>query len=205
MEPALPNPDITLDAVREALARHAARKHPALGRPSSVLVPLFERDGRPWVLLTKRTERLAHHAGQISFPGGKRDASDVSASATALREAQEEVGLPASAIEIVGELDDCPTFVSNFVITPVVGVIPDRYPFVASEAEISVLIEAPLAAFLAPGAVRTEQADRGGFLYTLYFYTVEGHVVWGATARILTQLFGLIAGTTTDHFWTPSH
>lgn len=183
---------LTLDAVRKTVSSHAPDKTPEMGRPSGVLIPLFVRDGRLYVLLTKRHADLSSHAGQISFPGGKRDPEDIDLRATALREAQEEIGLDPSAVEIVGELDDCPTFVTNYVITPVVGIIPDRYPFVPSAREIETLIEAPLDEFLVPGALRTEDKVRNGETYQMLFYSVGGHVVWGATARILTQLLSLL-------------
>lgn len=187
-----PASPITLDALRRAVAAHAAVKAPGEGRPAAVLVPLFERDGHVLVLLTKRRSDLSSHAGQISFPGGKRDRQDADLRATALREATEEVALAPEAVEVLGELDDCPTFVTNFVITPVVGVIPDRYPLVPNPGEIEYLIEAPLDAFLAPGALTMELVDRDGQQYPLIHYAVVGHVVWGATARILTQLFSIL-------------
>ena len=183
---------VTLDEVRRALESYEPVRLPELGRPAAVLVPLFERAGRAHVLLTKRTETLRNHAGQISFPGGGQELGDAHLAATALRETHEELGLSAEAVTIVGALDDCPTFVSNFVITPWVGVVPADYPYVPSTAEIAALIEAPLDAFLAPGVLRTEEHERSGSRFTLSFYEVAGHTVWGATARILTRLFELV-------------
>jgi 8-oxo-dGTP pyrophosphatase MutT (NUDIX family) len=191
MQPPAENTLLTLAAVRQSLASHAPQRAPELGRPAAVLVPLFERDGRLFVLLTRRTTDLSSHAGQISFPGGKRDPGDADARATALREAYEEIGLPPLQVEVIGELDDCPTFVTNFVITPIVGVIPDRYPLVTSVREIAAVIEVPVDDFLVPGALKTESHERDGQPYMLMYYSVAGEVVWGATARILTQLFTL--------------
>jgi len=185
-------PRLTLKAIREVVSTHVPFKAPESGRPASVLVPLFLRDERVFVLLTKRTADLSTHAGQISFPGGKREASDVDGRMTALREAEEELGLHPAAVDIVGELDDCPTFVTNFVISPTVGIIPDRYPFVPSVGEIELLIEAPLDELVTPGALRTEIVQREGEEHQLLYYSVGPHVVWGATARILTQLLVLL-------------
>jgi 8-oxo-dGTP pyrophosphatase MutT (NUDIX family) len=182
-------PAITLSAIRQALSTHVPERMPEMGRPAAVLVPLFEREGRVFVLLTKRTEDLSSHAGQIAFPGGKRDEGESEPRVTALREAQEEIGLDPRAVEIIGELDDCPTFVTNFVISPVVGIIPDRYSFTPNTGEIQFLIEAPLDDFLLPGTLRTETRQRGEFTVELLYYSVVGQIVWGATARILTGLF----------------
>ena len=186
-----PHAALTLQSIRDALAIHRPEKHPTLGRASAVLVPLFERDGRTHVVLTKRTEGLSSHAGQVSFPGGKPDPADADLRITALREAHEEIGLARDHVETIGELDDCPTFVTRYVITPIVGIIPDPYVFTPNEDEIATLFDVPLEAFLQPGVLRTQLKFRDDQRYHLYFYSVAGHTVWGATARILTQLLQL--------------
>lgn len=182
----------SLDDVRRALASHRPRKVPQLGRPAGVLVPVFERQGEPHLLLTQRTEGLSTHAGQISFPGGKPEHDDPDLCHTALRETDEELGIDPRVVEVVGELDDCPTFVTNFVITPFVGIIPDGLRLVPSEREIAQVIEAPLRAFLEPGALRTEKAERAGYQFDVHFYSVGGHTVWGATARVVHQFLSLL-------------
>lgn len=183
---------LSLDDIARAIAPHRPARFPDLGTPAAVLVPLYERQGRVEVLLTRRTRSLPSHAGQISFPGGKRDPEDRNLVETALREAHEEVGLAPSDVSPVGRLDDCPTFVTNFVITPVVGVIPPDYPFQPNASEIDTLIQLPLEAFLEPGVLRETESEFNGLKYTLHFYDVGGHTVWGATARILNQLLTLL-------------
>lgn len=165
-------------------------------RPAAVLVPLFLRGGEPWVLLTRRRADLRAHAGQISFPGGACDASDPAPSWTALREAEEEVGLPHSAVQLLGPLDEYPT-VTFFKISPFVGLIPEPHALAPSPAEVEEIIEAPLSAFRAPGvfseeAVRLPLPGLGRFR-TIVSYQVGPHRVWGATAAILQQLLELEA------------
>jgi len=113
-----------------------------------VLVPLFEKGDRWYILFTKRTERVKHHKGQISFPGGVVDETDEDMEATALRETFEEIGLPRDNAEILGKLDDAYTVTSGYLITPIVAEIPHPYPFSINEDEIEELIEIPLEAFL---------------------------------------------------------
>ena len=171
---------------------------PDLGRAAGVLVPLLPRPEGLHVLFTERSKELRAHAGQISFPGGSVDIGDADARAAALREAREEVGLDEQHVEVLGTLDDCPTFVTGFVITPVVGLIDPlaftaagRYPWAPSPAEIAALHELPLDEFCDPANLRVEMREREGVLFELYWYTVQGQVVWGATARILNQLIQL--------------
>jgi 8-oxo-dGTP pyrophosphatase MutT (NUDIX family) len=190
--------EISLPQIRRAIARHKPVLRPELGRAAAVLVPLLPRPEGLHVLFTERSKELRAHAGQISFPGGSVDSSDADVRAAALREAQEEVGLRQEHVEVLGAIDDCPTFVTGYVITPVVGIIDPlaftascRYPWEPSPAEIAALHELPLADFCDPGNLRVEMREREGMRFELYWYTVRGTVVWGATARILNQLIEL--------------
>jgi 8-oxo-dGTP pyrophosphatase MutT (NUDIX family) len=163
-------------------------------RRAAVLVPLFLADGRVHVLLTKRTETVEHHKGQVSLPGGSSDAGDADAVATALRETEEELGIPPHRVRVLGVLDDVPTFISGFVVTPVVGVIPHPLDLRISADEISEILIVPLDTFQDPSRVRVEERERDGERVQLLFYHHEGHEIWGATARILKgfveQVFG---------------
>ena len=190
-----------LPALLLAVSRHQPRVAPEMGRPAAVLVPLLPRPDGLHLLFTERSPSLKTHAGQVSFPGGSIDPGDGSARAAALREAEEEVGLDPAHARVVGVLDDCPTFVTGFVITPVVAVIaPEqfvlggRYPWRASAGEVVALHELPLAGFCDPANLRIEQREAQGFVYELFWYTVQGTTVWGATARILHQLVELGLG-----------
>jgi 8-oxo-dGTP pyrophosphatase MutT (NUDIX family) len=189
---------LTLPQIRRAIAQHQPVLRPEFGRAAAVLVPLLPRPEGLHVLFTERSKELRSHAGQISFPGGSVDHSDPDVRAAALREAREEVGLREEHVEVLGTLDDCPTFVTGYVISPVVGVIDPlaftaagRYPWEPSAAEIAALHELPLSGFQDPANLRVELHEREGQTYELLWYTVQGAVVWGATARILHQLIQL--------------
>ena len=191
----------TLQQIRDGLARHEAQRAPSLGRAAAVLVPLLPRPDGLHVLFTRRSTKLKTHSGQVSFPGGSVDEADSDVRQAALREAREEVGLDPAHVEVLGELDDCPTFVSGFVITPVVGVVDPRwftsegrYPWLASAAEIEALHELPLRDFCDPKNSRLERREAQGVWFTLIWFTVQGTVVWGATARIIQGLIELSLG-----------
>jgi 8-oxo-dGTP pyrophosphatase MutT (NUDIX family) len=194
--------ELTLEQIRRALRRHQPVLRPEFGRAAAVLVPLLPRPDGLHVLFTERSKELRSHAGQISFPGGSVDVDDADVRAAALREAREEVGLREEHVELVGMLDDCPTFVTGYVISPVVGVIDPvafnaegRYPWEPSPAEIAALHELPLRDFQEPANLRIEMREREGQTFELYWYTVQGQVVWGATARILSQLIKIAEET----------
>jgi len=188
----------SLPQIRRALLRHDPRtlRPPNVDwRLAAVLVPLLPRPDGVHVLFTERSKELRAHGGQVSFPGGGIEPADAGPKEAALRESYEEVGLREEHVEIIGQLDDCPTFVSGFVIAPLVGVVDPlaftaagRYPWTPSAAEIAALHELPLSEFVDPGNRRVEMHERDGFPYELTWYTIGGTVIWGATARILRQL-----------------
>jgi 8-oxo-dGTP pyrophosphatase MutT (NUDIX family) len=159
---------------------------------SAVLVPLFLKEGRLHLLMFKRTEGVEKHKGQISFPGGVCDPGDGGLEGTALREADEEVGLRACDVELLGMADDTRTM-TGFHITPVVGAIPHPYAFRTSPAEVERLLMVPWALFFDPARHRRETVEEQGRDIEVDFWDFEGVVIWGATARItrgLTELLG---------------
>ena len=159
---------------------------------AAVLVPVTDHDG-PHLVFTKKTSAVPHHKGQFSFPGGVVETSDGSRVETALREAWEEIRLPAEAVEVLGLLDDTPTRATNFVITPVVGIVRDPVEFKPDGREIERVIEVPLATLRDPSIFRTELWERDGEPHPVLFYQVSAEdLVWGATARILSQFLALL-------------
>lgn len=159
--------------------------------PAAVLLLLTNRGGAH-IVFAKRTERVAHHKGQFSFPGGIVETWDGSRLETALREAQEEIGLPRSAVAILGMLDDTETRATQFVITPFVGLIRDPVSYTPDGREIERVLEVPLEALLEPANFRVEMWERNGEVQPVYFYEYDGETIWGATARILKQFLDLV-------------
>jgi 8-oxo-dGTP pyrophosphatase MutT (NUDIX family) len=191
--PSAPSPARSwMDEVRARLASResAAPASPPGLRRAAVLVPLFVKDGGLWVLLTRRTESLEHHRGQISFPGGSAEDDDDSALETALRETDEEIGVRAEDVKPLGTLSPLTT-ITNFYVEPFVGAIPNPYPFRIAEAEIAELIEAPVAALLDPKALETRMLP--GRAEPVLFYHHGDHVIWGATARILKEFLDAVS------------
>jgi 8-oxo-dGTP pyrophosphatase MutT (NUDIX family) len=149
---------------------------------SAVLIPLFYDQGQYHVLFTERSDEVNSHKGQVCFPGGTQEPSDSSLLQTALREIEEEISLKANDVEILGELDDSVTLTSNYVISPFVAFIPHPYPFKADVREIKGIFSVPLSFLM----------DEANFKQDSYAYEYEGHVIWGATARILRQFIDLV-------------
>jgi 8-oxo-dGTP pyrophosphatase MutT (NUDIX family) len=162
-------------------------------RPAAVLVPLFANAGNWHVVLTQRTEHVSSHKGQVAFPGGKVDDEDTDRVATALREAHEEIGLNPADVRVLGQLDDLLT-ISQWRITPVVGIIPYPYTFVPSPRELSTIFTVPLTWFADPAHVRVEIRDPGlpGPPIEVYHYAYGDYDIWGATARILRNLMEIL-------------
>jgi 8-oxo-dGTP pyrophosphatase MutT (NUDIX family) len=171
-------------------------------RPAAVLVPLFEEDGQARVLLTVRSDRLRSHTGEVAFPGGRLDDGE-SPEEGARREAEEEVGLDPALVEVVGHLTSMPTVSSNTLMTPVVAVLPGRPVTRPAPAEVARVFDVALADLVADGvfaeelwAVPTRTGADGslGGEFPVWFFLAGGETIWGATARVLTELLCLVLG-----------
>ena len=168
------------------------------GRPAAVLALLYPDDrGISRVVLIERTSSGGHHSGEVSLPGGKAEPGDADAVATALREAEEEVGLDTAAVgvRVVGTLGAFWIPVSDFAVTPVVAVAERRPTLVPAPREVARIVEPPMATFLPGAPIRMVERTVAEPRWQLRFgaYDVEGLTVWGATARILSQLGAILA------------
>jgi 8-oxo-dGTP pyrophosphatase MutT (NUDIX family) len=153
-------------------------------------VPLYLHDDELHAVFTRRRDDLRRHAGEISFPGGRYDEGEADLRATALREADEEIGLPPDAVEIVGALQPTPTIATGYAVYPFVGLIEPRREWTLSAREVAEVLELPLRELLA-GYARRRLVRRGVPIRT-DTYLVGEHLIWGATARILADLFDRI-------------
>jgi 8-oxo-dGTP pyrophosphatase MutT (NUDIX family) len=188
---------LRIESVRDELRRvlltvESAMALDVLGRTdAAVLVPLYLRDGELHGVFTKRREDLRRHPGEISFPGGRYDEGERDLIATALREAEEEIGLPPDAVEIVGALQPTPTIATGYAVYPFVGMIEPGRSWTVSTREVAEVIELSLPDLL-DGYGRRRLVRRGVPIRT-DTYEVGKHLIWGATARILSDLFDRIA------------
>ncbi len=168
------NPDVVLPKGRKL-------------RPAGVLVPVFEQNGQARLILTKRSSALKHHPGQIAFPGGKQDEGDIDITATALREAHEEIGLEPSNVDVLGLLNSHET-VTSFTMTPVLGRVRQSFTPIAETGEVEEVFDVPLDHVL--NATRYSVQGRRWWGSMRKYYTVPygPYYIWGATARILHAL-----------------
>jgi 8-oxo-dGTP pyrophosphatase MutT (NUDIX family) len=158
---------------------------------AGVLVPLYVKDDQLHAVFTKRREDLRRHPGEISFPGGRYDEGEPDLTATALREAEEEIGLPRDSVEILGALQPTPTIATGYAVYPFVGMIEPGRTWTLSAREVAQVIEFSLPDLLAGYGRR--RLVRRGLLIRTDTYVVGDHLIWGATARILADLFDRIA------------
>jgi 8-oxo-dGTP pyrophosphatase MutT (NUDIX family) len=162
-------------------------------RQAAVLLPIFDEGQGPSLLFIRRAPTLRTHGGEIAFPGGSVDAQDRDAVMTALREAREEIGLDPARVEVLGLLLPSFTLVTNFVITPVVGFLPEGPGRLTLQTgEVAELIRASLPALADPRIFHSEVWETAGLRRTVYFYDYGAYRIWGATARILHQLLSLL-------------
>jgi 8-oxo-dGTP pyrophosphatase MutT (NUDIX family) len=161
-------------------------------RDAAVLIPVIARSPLS-VLFTLRTPRLAAHAGQVAFPGGKIDPGDASPAAAALREAEEEIGLDPKSVTLIGQLDPYLT-ATGFRIAPVLARIDPPQAFRINRDEVEEIFEVPLAVLMRQGAMRRSSRVFGGRERHFYELEFEGHTIWGATAGIIVNLYQRVFG-----------
>jgi 8-oxo-dGTP pyrophosphatase MutT (NUDIX family) len=159
-------------------------------KPAAVLVPLFNDGKELHILFTRRSEKVFHHKGQISFPGGRPNKNETDLQQTALRESWEEIGLKPEDVQVIGELDDTPTISTGFNISPFVGIIPYPYSFKLNKAETTALLDIPLSVLLDDSAFLQDAVDSKGITQAAYVY--QSQTIWGATARIVKQLIDIL-------------
>ena len=161
--------------------------------PAAVLVPIFIKNGQYFILFIQRTDKVRHHKNQISFPGGVYKKEDDNLQNTALREAEEEIGLARGEVRILGELDDIATVSTKYVISPFVGLIPCPYQFKVDYFETEEIIEIPIKALLEKECVKANTAQTTGQEPDACSYHYEERIIWGVTARILKQFLEIIS------------
>lgn len=181
-----PRPIASMD-MPEAVLKLLTPMLMATLKPSAVLIPVLTYGETPRLLLTRRSESLRSHQGQISFPGGRRDEGDASFASAALREADEEVGLPPSAVDVIGYLDDYPTL-TGYRITPVIGLISEPFTPIPHAGEVAEVLEVPLKEVLYSDRFRRALMSRDGVKFPTYELYHGQHRIWGATAAILWEL-----------------
>lgn len=187
----------TAQMIRTILADRVPRELSGEGKRSAgVLVLCSQREGRDSLILTKRTSKVEHHKGEISFPGGAQDPEDADIIATALRETHEEIGIPPTEVEVLGSLDQDSTR-TGYLISPVVGNLKRDVDFRPNAYEVDVILEVPLRHFLDPRYTQHEESVMDGDLVSYNAYWYETDLIWGATARIITGFLNL-----TSHCFT---
>lgn len=156
-------------------------------RVAAVLILAYPLHGEPHIVFTRRSETMGQHPGQISFPGGRFEPKDASLAATALRETEEELGIPTASVQVLGHLPDVFVVVSNFRITPYVGTLSHAPTFIPSPDEVAEVIEVPVRALRDPACFREEIWPWRGEHRQVQFYAYGQHQIWGATGRVVQE------------------
>lgn len=162
-----------------------------------MLVPLYERNGRPWLVLTRRSPHLRNHAREVAFPGGRREPADSDLWATALRESSEEIGLPPDRVRPIGRLESFTTVTSKARVHPFVGLIDELPALAPDPAEVESILHVEVSRLLSPEVWREEIWRVGGAERAMAFFELDGDTVWGMTASVLRRFLAVItdAGT----------
>ncbi|WP_336021966.1 NUDIX hydrolase [Halobellus salinisoli] len=172
------------------VATHAPNAVDGAGQQAAVLAPILERGGEPYILFTRRADHLGEHPGQMSFPGGSRESVDADLCATALREADEEIGLRADEARVIGRIDDIQT-VTDYAVRPYVARVPDR-EYDPDEREVAEVVALSVAELTDLDNYESERREHPTYgARRIHFFHVDGYTVWGATGVMLLQLLEL--------------
>lgn len=176
--------------LRQRLARHRPLRFKADGRQAGVLVAITDNPANPEVILTRRAAHLSSHSGEVAFPGGKHDETDPDLLYTALREAQEEIGLAPQRVEVLGPLGQVLSK-HRLQVTPWVGLVPDEIELTVNPDELDAVFRVPLHFFLDKQAFRSHRIRTAGMIREVPAWNFEGYVIWGLTAYVMVELLNL--------------
>lgn len=191
-----------LETLRNQLQQHTPQRLEHISmQEAAVLMPIVDRSS-PTLLFTRRASHLNTHRGQVAFPGGKREPQDKDLYATALREAQEEIGLAPSQVQPIGRLSDVVSL-HGIRVTPWVGIIPPDLPLVADPGELDAIFEVPLSHFLDDRRTHTDVIKVDGVSHYVPSYHVDGYVIWGLSAMMLVELLAEGFGMAIDLYQQP--
>jgi len=176
-----------LKKIRRRLKDHHPQKNTQIQRKAAVLIPLLEIEDELLVMLTKRSKNLSSHAGQVSFPGGKKDSIEESSLETALRETYEEIGLKPEKVEILGNLDQILS-IQKYIVTPFVGLIPAEFKPIPNPDEIESVFKVPLSFFMKSSNHWVQEFQTSTEKVFLHHFDFEGYDIWGLTAKLILRL-----------------
>ncbi len=195
-----------IEQLKQVLAAHQPRKINADLPDAGILVPVTRDPLQPKIVLTRRAEHLNTHKGQVAFPGGKRDDTDLSLSFTALRECHEEIGVPPENVELIGRLSQVVSL-HGILVSPFVGLIEDDYPLVPNPEELDSIFKVPVQFFQQAAPVRRDKMTYKGMALSVpsYHFEAEGETyeIWGLSAIVVVELMNLAFGTQISIFDEP--
>tara|TARA_B100000686_G_C16506887_1_gene820034 strand:- start:186 stop:881 length:696 start_codon:yes stop_codon:yes gene_type:complete len=186
-----------VEKIRQGLAEHNPLKNSQVRKRASVLIPILESEGETYLMLTRRSIEMRSHPGQVSFPGGKQDRDDECSMHTALRETNEEIGLPEKKVDVIGMLDQILSL-HYYLVTPYVGLIPSDFVPIPNIEEIESVFKVPLSFFMKSDNHWSEEKKASPFPLIVHHFEYQGYDIWGLTAKLIFRLLEVGLGYVPD-------